>query len=107
MTEPGEERCRGLLRKLVRNCGWRVRVWTLEKDGFVKKCVWSKNGFLTWDGETWTDVWRRLLMDLEYVRLGPLVPSDPPVQWFRDALPAWVVGCGSEEELVLRAEALP
>ena len=51
-------------------------------------------------------MWRRLLMDLKYVRTGPVVDSDPPVQWFIDALPAWIVGCGSEEELVLRAEAL-
>ena len=102
-----EERCRELLRKLVRNCGWHVRVWTQEKDGFVKKCVSSKNWFLQWDGRTWTDVWRKLLMDLNYVRLGPVVDSDPPVQWFVDALPAWVAGCGSEEELVLRAEMLP
>ena len=104
MTEPDEEKCRELLRKLVRDCGWHVRVWTLEKDGFVKKCVSSNNGFLTWDGKTWTDVWRKLLMDLNYVRLVPLVPSDPPVQWFRDALPAWMAGCGSEEELVFKIE---
>ena len=103
----GEERCRDLLRKLVRNCGWHARVWTLEKDGFVRKQVSSENRFLTWDGKTWTDVWRKLLMDLNYVRLGPLVPSDPPVRWFTAALPAWVAGCGSEEELVLRAEVLP
>jgi len=107
VTAPDEERCRDLLRKLVRNCGWHVKAWTLEKDGIVKKCVSSKNGFLSWDGETWTDVWRKLLADLNYVRLGPLVPSDPPVRWFTDALPAWVAGCGSEEELVLRTEMLP
>ena len=101
-----EEGCRDLLRKLVRGCGWHARVWTLEQDGFVHKQVQSKNQFLTWDGETWTDVWRRLLMDLKYVRTGPVVDSDPPVQWFIDALPAWIVGCGSEEELVLRAEVL-
>lgn len=106
MTEPDEERCGDLLRKLARNCGWHVRSWTLEDDGFVRKIVSSKNRFLHWDGKTWTDVWRRLLMDLEYARTGPAVPSDPPVQWFRNALPAWMIGCGSEEELVLRAEAL-
>lgn len=100
-----EEKCRKLLSKLVRNCRWHARVWTSEKDGFVCKSIWSENCFLRWDGETWTDVWRRLLMDLEYVRTGPLVPSDPPVQWFRDALPAWMTGCGSEEELVFRIEA--
>ena len=66
----------------------------------------SKNRFLTWDGETWTDVWRKLLMDLKYARTGPVMDSDPPVQWFIDALPAWIVGCGSEEVLVLRAEVL-
>lgn len=107
MTEPDEERCKELLSKLSRGCGWHVQSWTLERDGFVRKQVQSKNRFLTWDGKTWTDVWRKLLMDLNYVRLGPLVDSDPPVQWFVDALPAWVVGCGSEEELVLRAEVLP
>ena len=98
--------CRDLLWKLVRGCGWHARVWTRERDGFVRKQVQSKNQFLTWDGETWTDVWRKLLMDLKYVRIGPVVDSDPPVQWFIDALPAWIVGCGSEEELVLRAEVL-
>lgn len=107
MTALDENECRDLLRKLVRGCGWHVRVWTLERDGFVRKQVQSKNRFLTWDGETWTDVWRRLLMDLKYAGTGPAVDSDPPVQLFVDALPAWVVGCGSEEELVLRAEALP
>lgn len=107
MTAPDEEKCRELLRKLVRNCGWHARVWTLEDDGFVRKRVQSENWFLAWDGKTWTDVWRRLLMDLNYARTGPVVDSDPPVQWFRDALPAWVVGCGSEEELVLRTEVLP
>jgi len=107
VTEPDEERCRDLLSKLARGCGWHVRSWMLEKDGFVRKIVWSENWFLSWDGETWTDVWRKLLMDLEYARTGPHVPGDPPVRWFRDALPAWVVGCGSEEELVLRAEVLP
>ena len=106
MTALDEKTCRDLLQKLIRGCGWHARVWTLEQDGFVRKQVQSKNRFLTWDGETWTDVWRRLLMDLKYVRTGPVVDSDPPVQWFMDALPAWIVGCGSEEELVLRAEAL-
>lgn len=106
MTELGEERCRELVLKLARGCGWHVRTRTLERDGFVRKLVSSKNWFLAWDGETWTEVWRRLLVDLEYARTGPAVDSDPPVQWFRDALPAWMVGCGSEEELVLRAEAL-
>ena len=106
-TALSEERCRELLSKLARGCGWRVQSWTLERDGFVRKRVSSENRFLSWDGETWTDVWRRLLTDLAYVRTGPLVPSDPPVQWFVDALPAWMAGCGSEEELVLRAEALP
>ena len=107
MTVLDEERCLELLRKLVRNCSWHARVWTLEKDGFVHKQVQSKNRFLTWDGATWRDVWRKLLMDLEYAKTGPIVDSDPPVQWFIDAMPAWVVGCGSEEELVLRAEVLP
>jgi len=107
VTALDEERCRELLRKLVRNCGWHVRVWTLEKDRLARKSVSSENWFLTWDGWTWTDVWRKLLMDLKYVRTGPVVPSDPPVRWFVDALPAWVAGCGSEEELVLRAEVLP
>lgn len=100
-----EERCKELLRKLVRNCGWHVS--TLEGDGFIYKRIFSENRFLCWDGETWTDVWRKLLMDLEYVRTGPLVSTDPPVRWFKDALPAWVAGCGSEEELILRAEVLP
>lgn len=106
MSGMGEERCRDLLSKLARGCGWHVRSWTLENDGFVRKQVQSKNRFLTWDGKTWTDVWRQLLRDLEYFRTGPIVVSDPPVQWFADALPAWVAGCGSEEELVLRAEAM-
>lgn len=101
-----EEKCRELLSKLVRGCGWHVRTWTLERDGFVRKRVSSKNWFLAWYGETWTDVWRKLLGDLEYARTGPSAPSDPPVQWLREALPAWMVGCGSEEELVLRTEAL-
>ena len=101
-----EEKCRELMRKLVRNCRWHARVWTLEKDGFVRKIVSSENWYLQWDGETWTDVWRKLLMDLEYVRTGPIVPSDPPVQWFKDALPAWMAGCGSEEELVFRIETV-
>lgn len=107
MTALTEEKCRELLRKLVRNCGWHVRVWTPEKNGFARKCVSSKNWFLTWDGDTWADVWRKLLMDLEYARTGPVVDSDPSPRWFVDALPAWMVGCGSEEELVLRAEVLP
>jgi len=102
-----EEKCRALLRKLVRNCGWHVRVWTSERDGLDRKQVQSKNWFLTWDGETWADVWRKLLMNLEYARTGPIADSDPPVQWFADALPAWLRGCGSEEELILRAEAMP
>ena len=106
MTALDEETCRDLLWKLVRGCGWHARVWTRERDGFVRKQVQSKNRFLTWDGKTWTDVWRNLLIDLKYIRTGPVVDSDPPVQWFVDALPAWIVGCGSEEELVLRVEAL-
>ena len=52
MTVLDEERCRDLLRKLVHGCGWHVRVWTLERDGFVRRQVQSKNRFLTWDGET-------------------------------------------------------
>lgn len=107
MTVLGEERCRELLLKLARGCNWHVRTWTLERDGFVRKHVSSENWYLHWDGETWTDVWRKLLMDMEYARTGPIVDSDPPVQWFIDALPAWLRGCGSEEELVLRTEALP
>lgn len=108
MTALDEERCRDLLSKLVQNCGWHVRSWTLDRDGFIRKrkMVSSENWFLNWDGETWTDVWCKLLMDLEYVRTGPRVTSDPPAQWFRDELPAWMIGCGSEEELVLRTEAL-
>lgn len=107
MTVLDEERCRELLSKLARGCGWRVQSWTFERDGFVYKRVSSKNWFLTWDGKTWMDVWHKLLTDMEYIRTGPVVDSDPPVQWFRDALPAWMAGCGSEEELVLRTEVLP
>lgn len=102
----GDERCRELMLKLSRACGWHVRTWTLERDGFALKSVQSKNWFLAWDGEAWTDVWRKLITDLEYAVFGPIAPSGPPIQWFRDALPAWMAGCGSEEELVLRAEAL-
>lgn len=100
-----EERCQDLLSKLVRGCGWHVRTWTLERDGFVWKRVSSKNGFLAWDGETWADVWRRLLMDLEYARTA-VADSDPLAQRFADALPAWMVGCGSEEELALKIEVM-
>ena len=99
-----EEKCRELLSKLVRNYRWHTRVWTSEEDGFVRKAVWSENWFLCWDGETWTDVWRKLLMDLEYIRTGVL--SDPSVRWLKDALPAWMAGCGSEEELVFWIEAV-
>lgn len=106
MTALDEERCRDLLSKLARNCGWHVRSWTPERNGFVRKIVSSENWFLHWAGETWTDVWRRLLMDLEYARTGPHVPGDPPAQWFRGSLPAWMVGCGSEDELVYRTEVL-
>jgi len=101
-----EEKRRDLMLKLARGCGWHVRSWTLEDDGFVRKQVQSENRFLCWDGKTWTDVWRKLLMDLKYARTGPVVDSDPPVRRFKDSLPAWMVRCGSEEELILRTEAL-
>ena len=108
MSALGEERCRDLLSKLVRNCGWHVRSWTPERNDFAWKIVSSENWYLQWDGKTWTDVWRKLLMDLEYSRLpAPPVPGDPPPDWFRSALPTWLQGCGSEEELVLRTEAMP
>lgn len=45
MTELDEKRCRDLMLKLARGCGWHVRVWTPEKDGFVHKQVSSKTGF--------------------------------------------------------------
>ena len=52
MTALDEETCWDLLQKLIRGCGWHARVWTRERDGFVRKQVQSKNRFLTWDGET-------------------------------------------------------
>lgn len=106
MTIIDEERRRVLLLKLARRYGWHVRSWTAEQDGFIRKYIASKNWYLIWIGETWTDVWCKLLMDLEYARIGPVVPSDPPVLWFRNELPVWMIGCGSEEELILKSEAL-
>ena len=37
MTALDEETRRDLLWKLVRGCGWHARVWTRERDGFVRK----------------------------------------------------------------------